>query len=287
MLTSRQVEQFQRDGCLVAGRVLDWARLEELRGELQRVLDTGPDGFVPGQPRPVRFLDMGKGPSSPVWQIVNIWEASEPFRKLLHHPQVIEAISQLTGCSDLQIWHDQIQFKPPRTGGVNNWHQDAPYWPVIKPMTPVSAWIALDDADTDNGCMWMVPGSHLWGDRIEYLHRFKAEAFFDVGRDFIPPPEAPTQAVKAIPWPVRAGEVSFHHSLTWHGSYRNTSPRPRRAIALHYMTGDARFNAAGEHLMKQFVHLPDGAPMADAGPHFPVVCRNGRAVAPADAPDLQ
>jgi ectoine hydroxylase-related dioxygenase (phytanoyl-CoA dioxygenase family) len=43
-----------------------------------------------------------------------------------------------------------------------------------------------------------------------------------------------------MPWPVRKGEVSFHHSMTWHGSHENRSDRPRRAIALHFMTGDAR-----------------------------------------------
>ena len=74
------------------------------------------------------------------------------------------------------------------------------------------------------------------------------------------------------------GEVSFHHSLTWHGSPFNQSHRPRRAIAIHYMTGAARFDQSGEHLMKQFVALPDDAPMAAAGRHFPVVCRDGEPV---------
>ncbi len=62
------------------------------------------------------------------------------------------------------------------------------------------------------------------------------------------------------------------------GSPFNQSHRPRRAIAIHYMTGAARFDQSGEHLMKQFVDLPDNAPMAEAGPHFPVVCRGGEPV---------
>ena len=66
----------------------------------------------------------------------------------------------MTGADDLMVWHDQIQYKPPGYGGVTSWHQDAPLWPIIRPMTPVSAWIALDDAEEENGCMWMVPGSH-------------------------------------------------------------------------------------------------------------------------------
>jgi phytanoyl-CoA hydroxylase len=83
-----------------------------------------------------------------------------------------------------------------------------------------------------------------------------------------------------IQWPVRRGQVSFHHSMTWHGSHANRSDRPRRAIALHFMTGDARFVKSGQHPMKKFIALDDDAPMRDAGPHFPHVCRAGRALEP-------
>ena len=41
------------------------------------------------------------------------------------------------------------------------------------------------------------------------------------------------------------------------------------------MTGESRFVASGQHLMKQFVRLEDGEPMAEAGEHFPAVCRDG------------
>ena len=88
---------------------------------------------------------------------------------MLNHPFIVQAIRQLTDCDDLQIWHDQVQYKPAGTGGATTWHQDAPLWPSIEPMTEVSAWIPFDDADVDNGCMWMVPGSHRWGDQIDFL----------------------------------------------------------------------------------------------------------------------
>lgn len=280
MLSSAQVEQFQRDGCLVAGRVIDDAELEELRGELQRIIAAGPEEMARQARRPVLFRNLNPGQSGKqaVWQIVNIWEASDAFERLIRNRLVVEAVAQLCNADHLQVWHDQIQFKPPLVGGVNRWHQDAPYWPIIRPMTPVSAWIALDDAAQDNGCMWMVPGSHHWGDHIDYLHTIGEDDFFEVGRGFDVPADSAAGEVKAVPWPVRAGEVSFHHSLTWHGSYRNESGRPRRAIAIHFMTGDARFHAAGEHVMKQFVDLRDGAPMAEAGVHFPTVYHAGEPV---------
>jgi phytanoyl-CoA hydroxylase len=69
--------------------------------------------------------------------------------------------------------------------------------------------------------------------------------------------------------PVRKGEVHYHHALTWHGSHANTSGRPRRAIALHFMTGDTRFVKSGEHVMKKFVRVGNGEVMR--GKHFPLV----------------
>jgi ectoine hydroxylase-related dioxygenase (phytanoyl-CoA dioxygenase family) len=66
--------------------------------------------------------------------------------------------------------------------------------------------------------------------------------------------------------------------MTWHGSHKNTSDRPRRAIAIHFMTGEAQYVASGQHPMKPYVQCNDGEPMSKAGPHFPVVCKNGKPV---------
>jgi hypothetical protein len=285
MLSPAQVREFDRNGCLIGGRVIDDATANELNRELDRVIATHQaDGFGDGDdanPRkPVMISKWGDTPESVIWQIVNIWEASPAFERLLYLAPVVEGISQLAHHGDIQIWHDQIQYKPPRHGGVNNWHQDAPYWPVLKPETPVTAWIALDDVDETNGCMWMVPGSHKWGNHIKRLEKNPKEKFFDIADGFSPPEDAEIDKVKVIPWPVRRGEVSFHHSMTWHGSHENRSDRPRRAIALHFMTGDARFVKSGQHPMKKFIALEDDAPMRDAGEHFPHVVRNGRAVPP-------
>ena len=279
MLSAQQVREFNRNGCLVGGKVISDTEVEELRAELDRVIATHQaDGFRDGDRRPVMISRWGKTPQDVIWQIVNIWEASEAFERLLYLRPVVEGLHRLIKHPHLQVWHDQIQYKPPRHGGVNQWHQDAPYWPVIKPETPVTAWIALDDVDESNGCMWMVPGSHRWGNHIKLLENTPPEDFFNVGGDFTPPADSQVNRVEVVPWPVRRGEVSFHHSMTWHGSHKNDSDRPRRAIAIHVMTGDAVFVADGNHPMKQFISLKDGQSMRDAGEHFPVICRDGKPV---------
>jgi len=289
MMTEKQVEQFTRDGFLNGGPMLTAEQVDGLSVELDRILAKGPDGFGDDPRRPVQFRDLaagnyteGSGETSPtpVWQIVNIWQASDAFEALLHTPAVVEAIAQMSGFSDIQVWHDQVQYKPADAGGATEWHQDAPKWPTIEPMTPVSAWIPLDDADEANGCMWMVPGSHEWGDVDAYLAGLQLtelDEFADVGKGFKWPEEVEPQEIHAVPCPVLRGEVHFHHSLTWHGSPRNHSNRPRRAVAIHFMASDAIYTGR-EHLIQPLIQVSVGGKMRDAGPAFPVVMRDGISV---------
>ena len=257
MLSSEQVEQFKRDGYLRGGKVLDDDQVRVLQDEVGRVIEE----FGGSGPQPVLCRNLSGHDNRPVWQIVNIWEASDPFRNLIYNTRIGEEMSQLTGAGTLRIWHDQIQYKPAETGGVNMWHQDAPLWPILAPMTEVTAWVALDDVDEENGCMSMVPGSHLWGNQIAFLNTLPS---FDAM-----PAEFQGHKIEVRRCPVRKGEVHFHHALVWHGSHANNSGRPRRAIALHYMTNETRYVASGDHVMKQFVSLNDGEVMQ--GEHFPVV----------------
>jgi ectoine hydroxylase-related dioxygenase (phytanoyl-CoA dioxygenase family) len=257
MLTDEQVAQFQADGFVKGGRVLDDAQVEELRAEVERVI-AGRDRTE--QPQPVQLANLG-GPDRPVWQIVNIWQASDPFSRLIHNPRITAEIAQLTKATELRIWHDQIQYKPAQQGGTNHWHQDAPLWPVLRPDTQVTAWVALDDVDESNGCMSMVPGSYAWGDHMDFLRT--QESGFTLPEAFEGHP------VRIVSRPVAKGEVHYHHALTWHGSHDNTSGRPRRAIAIHLMADDTRFEAGGQHIMKQYVTVADGAKLE--GDAFPVV----------------
>ncbi len=259
MLTPRQVAKFKTQGYLRGSKVISDAEVDKLRAEIERVIRERKRRNVR---QPVLCHNFTGDEKAPVWQIVNIWEASRPFARLIRHPVICEEIAQLTGAGTLRIWHDQIQYKPAARGGVNMWHQDAPLWPILAPMTEVSAWVALDDVDEENGCMSMVPGSHRWGDHMKYLATWK-DFVKDVPKKF----EGHKVTVRSCP--VRKGEVHYHHALTWHGSHANTSGGPRRAIALHFMTGETRYVASGEHCMKQFVKVADGQVMR--GAHFPLV----------------
>jgi phytanoyl-CoA hydroxylase len=259
MLTPEQLEQFKRSGFVNGGPVLDEDTVATLQAEVLRVID---DRNNPAVPQPVRLSNLSGDDAHPIWQIVNIWEASPAFKALVTNPQIAAMAAQLTGAKELRLWHDQIQYKPKELGGRLHWHQDSPLWATLQPKdAQITAWVALDDAEADNGCMYMIPGSHRWGNK---------QAEIDQLPDGVLLPDSfEGHPLHFVMCPVKKGHVHFHHSLTWHGSGTNFSNRPRRAIGIHFMTEKTCYNAKGDHLMKTFITVQDGARLE--GSAFPLV----------------
>ncbi|MDF2724775.1 MAG: Phytanoyl-CoA dioxygenase [Paenibacillus sp.] len=275
MLSAAQVEEFNRNGFLKGEVVLNDDEVEQLREELDHVMEGR------SVKRPIRnrnlldgqssaYDDMKMSVSEKVIQIVNIWMASERFLQHAAHPVICEEIAQLCGTDTLRIWHDQVQYKPPESGGPTGWHQDHPLWPIIQPADLVSAWVALDDAVIANGCMWMVPGSHKWGNQMKYLASTKEFKPYHREPSLLPP----DAVVEAVPFEIKKGQVGYHHSLTWHGSPHNRSLMKRRAIAVHYMPGHTRYEPTANHVMHEYVTVQPGEILT--GDHFPVVYGAGK-----------
>ncbi len=265
MLTDAQVREFRERGFLLGPRVYSDSEADALRAAMERVLA----GESRAAPELQRNL-LGQS-ERVVTQIVNIWQAEPLFREHLYHPGICEAVERLIGYPILRVWHDQVQYKPPRCGGVTGWHQDHPAWPIIEPADLVSAWVALDDADIENGCMWMVPRSHRWGpQRLGTLGEDPYDFRPDLTHVRIPEGER----VECVPCPVKKGHVMFHHCLTWHGSPRNRTDRGRPAIAVHYMPGYTRYEPCGRtHVMEHRVRVRPGEILQ--GDFFPTVWDHG------------
>lgn len=278
MLSKEQVTQFNENGFIKGGRVLSDDQVDHLREELDLVM-SGKSVKKPvlnhnmlGNDEQGMGMGMDMTKNKKVVQIVNIWMASDAFLEHASNLKMCEEVSQLCNTDTLRIWHDQIQYKPPVTGGPTNWHQDHPAWPIIEPADLVSAWVALDDAKIDNGAMWMVPGSHKWGDHSEYLS--SSDDFKPIHKE---PGLLPNDAkVEAVPFEIKKGHVGYHHCMTWHGSFDNQSQRKRRAIAVHFMPGHVRYEPTGNHPMEPFIQVKAGEALS--GDAFPVVYDRNKAV---------
>ena len=277
-LAADKLEAWRNDGFVNVGRLLDEAQLDQLRSEMDRFIEAAFHGRIEQTRLPWIARNLSEVPGDVVHQFVNLWEVSPVFRQAISHARIVETAAMLAETEDLQVWYDQAQCKPPHSGGAAEWHQDAQYWQPIGPPLALTAWIALDDAEVENGCMWMVPGSHRWGDQSAALTAQRnlrtQDAFGDLPR--ISPPAGTASWREPRPCPVRAGEVHFHHCLTWHGSPVNRTARERRAFSVHYLPGGVRFTGAPGHPLASRIRVAEGAPLLDDSEHFPVVYRNGR-----------
>lgn len=148
------------------------------------------------------------------------------FREMAAHPPLVEAVESLIG-PGVSVYFSQIFFKAPEGGGPKPAHQDNFYFGPNEEDGVVTAWIALDDATLENGCLYYGQGSHLGP---VYPHVAPPGEPFNL--------QLPVELVARQPMtpaPVRRGGVSFHHGNTFHQSAPNLSSRWRRACALHYV----------------------------------------------------
>ncbi|MBX6368497.1 MAG: phytanoyl-CoA dioxygenase family protein [Rhodospirillales bacterium] len=158
------------------------------------------------------------------------------IRRLAAKPTLVELVETLIG-KGVSVVFSQVFFKPPRGGGPKPVHQDNWYFGPEDPEGLVTAWVALDDADLENGCMHFGEGTHK-----EPLVSHVAPE----GQPFnLLIPEEVARKVPMTPAPVPKGGVSFHHGNVFHQSADNNSDRWRRAVAMHYVRNGNRFvNAA-------------------------------------------
>ena len=115
-------------------------------------------------------------------------------------------------------------LKPAQYGSETPWHQDEAYWnPGVIPHS-LSAWLPLDLATLESGCMQFIPGSHKG--KIRWHHHINNDPLI---HGLVTDDVDPSHAV-ACPTPV-AG-ATFHHCRTLHYSGPNTTSIPRRAYIL-------------------------------------------------------
>ena len=157
---------------------------------------------------------------------------SPVMRETIQHPGIVAVLRNVTA-AHLAHWDGSVKCmqsmlfaKPPGLQG-QAWHQDERYIPT-RDRSLIGAWIALDDANVSNGCLWVLPGSHrhgyLWpththGRPDEFDSADEAHGFDDS---------------MAVAVEVAAGSVVFFNGYLLHRSLRNRSDGYRRALVNHY-----------------------------------------------------
>jgi len=155
------------------------------------------------------------------------------FDRISRQPR-IAALAQALGLVRPLLLQSMYLFKQPHIGGEVGWHQDATYLHTV-PSTVTGLWIALDDADRDNGCLMALPGAHR-GPLRQRFHRREDELVTTVLD------AASWPAVEPVALEARRGTLVVLHGLLPHASAPNRSARPRHAYALHLIDGRAEYS---------------------------------------------
>jgi ectoine hydroxylase-related dioxygenase (phytanoyl-CoA dioxygenase family) len=182
------VERYFREGFLTQNSVLSTDEIKTLRLESDRLLKLCTDESE----RYAKRIE---------------WEVD--------HLQEVER-------AGMELFEDKLNLKLPG-GSPYPWHQDWVCCWRAHTDDLVTCFIYLDDADATNGCLQVIPGSHLG----KPILPFKPGGRFEIDPAYV-------DTAKAVPAPLKAGEMIFFDSYLLHYSDLNRSRLPRRAIIYTY-----------------------------------------------------
>jgi phytanoyl-CoA hydroxylase len=234
---NRLVEPFRSDGFVARPGFLNMQEVGELRENVARFIDN----VAPTMPREEVFYE-DKNDSMTLKQLQRMFEYDDYFHRLTFGSRFEHLAATLLE-HEVRAVNLQYFNKPPGIGKPTPAHQDGYYF-MLEPSEAVTMWLALDDADEENGCVRYVRGSHLRGMRP---HRKTQTLGFSQGLlDF--GTEQDRQDEVALP--ARPGDLLVHHALTIHRAGGNrSSHRHRRALGFIYYS-----TAANESEQKQRYH---------------------------------
>lgn len=215
VLTEQQIQRYRRENFL--------APVDALSADAARHYRDALESYEAAQ---------GGAPLKP-WQYRKVHVREAWAAELVRHPRVLDAVEDLIG-PDILIFNATFFIKEPRTGQITAWHQDATYF-GLTPHEHVTAWIALSDASEAAGCMQFVVGSSGFGQ----LHHApqKVASSVNHGSQTIVEPFDDSRVASA---PLRAGQLSFHHTLVIHSSAPNGSDDRRIGFGISYIPAHVR-----------------------------------------------
>ncbi|MCC7193688.1 MAG: phytanoyl-CoA dioxygenase family protein [Phycisphaeraceae bacterium] len=217
MITDEQVRQFHEQGFFITEPMWSAAELRDVIGEFHRLHNQAiTQAEATGDQKLIEMTRLRPF-------IGAAHSKSELLTKFIKSPIYLEACAKFVG-PDANLYYNQVVMKAPEKGRSFAWHQDSGYV-VTDPVEYITCWTAIGPATLDNGCVWVIPGSH----RLGLLPHERDE----VTGEKIP---KGIDDSAAIPVEVPAGTVVIFSSLTLHRSGANTSREFRYAYVPQYHT---------------------------------------------------
>ncbi|HEX2037533.1 MAG TPA: phytanoyl-CoA dioxygenase family protein [Chloroflexota bacterium] len=243
-LSEAQVRQFREQGWLAIEGVFDAEEVETAKLALSDFIHgriVAKDGRTHVQEEPQ--LALPDGTLAPETETERELRVRKVF-DFTHHDARLQALTRQAGLRRMldqligphsRLIQDMALLKPPRIGTEKPWHQDTAYFDWLPLGGIIGCWIALDPATVANGCMQVIPGTHLEGPVAHFHHRDCQIA------------DERVQVQRAVAIPLAPGGILFFSGLIHHGTPPNRSADRRRALQFHYAAADCRKMTFEEH----------------------------------------
>ena len=245
-LTQAQIDAFHHDGFVSPIDVFSEAEALRLRKELEAAEEEWPEAF------------QGAARNNAHLNLICLDE-------IVHNPILLDAIEDLIG-PDILNYGTVLFIKEPNDPGFVSWHQDARYM-GLEPHIGITAWVALTEANDENGCMQMIPGSH--GEIRDHNDTFGEENILTRGQEV-----ENVDASMAASTALRPGQMSIHSARVIHSSQPNRSKDRRIGFVIQpFMPPHVKqmITPTGAQLVRgsdpfaNFEHLPRPASDMDPG----------------------
>ncbi len=270
------IARYRRDGYLVVRQVLSRDHVEECLSALAALAADpalepgrrdGTGAFIALEPAADRGPVDTAARADLIRKFGDFTDASPALLRAAMSVRFHAVLDALMGQGRVLL-QEMALVKPPRVSGDKPWHQDAAYFRGSDPGLMVGVWIALDPATPENGCMEVIPGSHLRGP----APHVPAE---DINLCTIRPDLV--RLADRVALPMDPGDVLIFHSLIHHYTAANRSDRRRRALQFHYHQVGLQWTSLEAH--RALYHdadggyagctVPKGAPFAEVSSFVP------------------
>lgn len=229
-ITDEAVTFFKDYGFLVIEDAFETSEVERLRTEALDICK-GQLGEVRGAP-PITTEMSDEEILQQILCIHFPHQISSHIKENLAHPSFVEVLTRIIG-PNVKCMQSMLFIKSSGKPG-QAWHQDEVYIPT-RDRSLTGGWIAMDDATVENGCLWVIPGSHKEG-RM-YFQEWHADPRFDCSHE--------ARGFRwsnddAVPVEVKAGSIVFFNGYLLHRSLPNyASVGFRRSLVNHYMSAES------------------------------------------------
>jgi len=223
-LSSEQINQYKEDGYIAPINVLSKEEAEEIREEIEIIEKKWPN----------ELDGLGRN---------YIHLISPVFDKISHNSKILDAVESIIG-KNILICGTTLFIKNPDQKGFVSFHQDAKYI-GLEPHNWVTAWLAVTDANEENGCMRMWKGSHK-EDLRNHNQKFDEHNLLTRGQTVENVPINETTPVV-----LKAGQLSLHHPKIVHGSGPNNSLERRIGFVIQSYIGSNVEQVLGKMYVQQ------------------------------------